>query len=131
MQLRRYRLSNTVSATGVADSMQFPRSGKIKQIIINQGFNAVTDNAQCTVSVTKASTNDAYTSAGGGVALTQTIAENTIYSNFVTSGLAQPNGTTIFECNDAYSLGDILYLQALVVGTVSNTVGVIVVCEEN
>lgn len=131
MPLRRYRLyASTAATANAADSMQFPRAGTLKQILLCVRADSVTDNSAAIVSVSRVATRDNGNAASGGYYLTPTLAQFSLYGNFVTSGLSQPNLNQSYDLNDKVNLGDTLYLHFEISGTITAIVDVIVVIDE-
>lgn len=117
--LRRYKLSDVVGAlnatTSDFDDFTAQRKGRIKQIVFNTILDNITDNGRVTVQISRRSTHD-YGAAGG--AITDCIAEQSLSANFVTSGLAHLNGTTVINCDDPLEIGNVVYAHAIIAGTV-------------
>ena len=131
MATRRYRLYGSFSATANnIDSMVFQRKARVKQIIFGVTFDSITDNGALRVNVSRNAVADFQAGAGGTALPTNAIAQFIQYGNFVTSGLSQPNGNLIVDCNDDFQIGEYLFLNAIVGGTVTASVDIMVVTEE-
>ena len=129
MQLRRYKLTYTITATANgADTMSFQRPGRIRGINVNVLADSVTDNGVMRVQLSKSAVSD-FGSTGG--AISQSLAECHFQSNFVTSGLSQPNFNFTVPCDDRVQVGESVYINAVVSGTVSCTVQFTIIMEES
>jgi len=129
MSLRRYRLSCAAQTATVSavDTFTSQRPGTLKQIQFYVAFNSITDNAELRVQLSRSAVDD--TGASGG-AVTQSIGGFWQQGNFVTSGLAQPVGVHVIDCNDKITIGESFYLNLTIIGTVSATMDVVLVVEE-
>lgn len=99
----------------------------LKQIQFGVAFDSVTDNASFRCQVSRAAISDF---GGNGGAVTQSIGQFVQYGNFVTSGLSQPCGNHIVECNDKIRTGEALYLNSTGSGTFSALCEIILTIEE-
>lgn len=129
MSLRRYRMGCATQTATVAavDTFTTQRPGTLKQIQFNVGFNSITDNAELRCQISRSAVDD--TGATGG-AVTQALGGFWQAGNFVTSGLSQPNGNLIIDCNDKITIGESFYLNLTIIGTVSVSMDVVLVIEE-
>jgi len=128
MPTRRYRLTASTSSTSAAiDSFAVARPGTIRQISFHMHFNSITDGASVQMQVSKSAVADFSVGAG---TLTPALAEFYQYGNFVTSGLDQVAGNFVVDCNDKVNVGDVLYLNVVIAGTVAILTDVLLVVEE-
>lgn len=112
--MRSIKLYGTGSATAnAAAQITIPSKGKIVGIQVGAMFDCTTDTAQCTLEVSRASARE--TAVNGAQ---QCIAEVSIYSNFVTSGLSQPGINTFLPVDVEVDQGQIIYLHALIAGVI-------------
>lgn len=129
MSLRRYRLFSTISASAnAADTFTAQRSGTLKMVQFGVLFDSITDNAVLRVQVSKAAVSD-FSATGGAVS--QSVAQFVQQGNFVTSGLAQPCGNLIVDCNDRIRTGEALYINAVASGTLSCNCDILLTIEES
>lgn len=121
-------MAATITTTANAlDTFTAQRPGRLKRVEIHTLFNSITDNADVRVQVSRSAVADFGTSGG---AVTQTVAQLSQQGNFVTSGLAQPVGSFATECDDPIAVGEALYINALVTGTVAAATDIILVMQE-
>lgn len=131
MPLRRYRMYATASSTTAAlDSFTVPRKGKLKQIMLSARVDSVTDNAVVQIAVSRSATNDVNTAAAAGAPTTQSLLDDTLQGNFVTSGLAQIESLKQISFDDDVNIGDVLYIHANISGTATFAVNLILVIAE-
>lgn len=93
-------------------------------------FNSITDNASLTAAISRQPLNELGVATAGGAIITNVLAVFKMVSNFVTSGLAQPFGNLIVPCDDVFQVGDPLYLNLAIAGTLAPDIDVILVCDE-
>jgi len=129
MSLRRYRMScsGQTATVSAVDTFTTQRPGTLKQIQFYVGFNSITDNAELRVQLSRSAVDD--TGASGG-AVTQAIGGFWQAGNFVTSGLSQPDGNHVIDCNDKITIGESFYLNLTIIGTVTVNMDVVLVIEE-
>lgn len=132
MSLRRYSMAAAITATGNAsDTFVVQRAGTIKQICFHFTFDSITDGASLKAQISRAAVADFGTSANVGAPLTQALAKLFVFGNFVTSGLSQVQGNFIVECNDRITVGENLYINQIVAGTLACSLDVLLVVEES
>lgn len=112
--MRTLKLYGTGSATanGVA-SVTIPSAGTIRGVQCAVRMNSITDGAQLNIEVSRASAREVAVN-GAQQCICEVVAEG----NFVTSGLAQFGINQFFPTNVSVVQGQIIYLHALVGGTV-------------
>lgn len=126
--LRRYKLGNTINASGNAsDTFTAQRPGVLRGIQFHIGFDSVTDGASVRIQVSRSAQADIPASGG---AISNSLGEFHQYGNFVTSGLSQTAGNLLVDCNDRILLGESLYVNAVIAGTVNAIYTIILLIEE-
>lgn len=112
--MRTLKLYGTGSATanGVA-SVIIPTAATIKGVQVAIRINSITDGAQVNLEVSRASAREIAVNGAQ-----QSIVEVAMEGNFVTSGLAQAGVNQFFPVSISVTQGQIIYLHALVAGTV-------------
>jgi len=112
--VRTLKLYGTGSATanGVA-SVIIPTAATIKGVQVAIRINSITDGAQVNLEVSRASAREIAVNGAQ-----QSIVEVAMEGNFVTSGLAQAGVNQFFPVSISVTQGQIIYLHALVAGTV-------------
>lgn len=129
MALRRYRLVTTITATANAsDYFTASRAGILKQVVFCTNFDCITDNGVAKCQVSRSAVGD-FGATGGTI--TQTLAQQNLQSNLLTSGISQADHNLVVSCNDKIALGEALYLNSFASGTVSANVEVLLVIEES
>jgi len=109
---RKLYATGSATANG-ASSITIPSSSTLKQVQWAVRFNSITDGAQVDLELSLASAREIQTNAAQ-----QCISQVAFEGNFVTSGLAQTGINLIVPCNVRLTQGQLLYLHALVGGTV-------------
>jgi len=104
--------TGSASANGVA-SVTIPSAATIRGVQAAVRVNSITDGAQVNIEVSRASAREIQTNGAQ-----QSICEVALEGNFVTSGLAQAGVNQFFPTSVAVTQGQIIYLHALVGGTV-------------
>lgn len=128
MAIRRYKMFAGVASTAAAvDTFTAQRPGRLKRIDFNCLFDCITDNGLAKVQVSRAAVNDFGGTAG---AVTQALAQFMQQSNFVTSGLAQPQANYSIDCDDPIAVGEALYVNVVITGTVTITCEITLVMQE-
>lgn len=108
------KLYATGSATANAvQSIVIPSRTTLKQVQWAVRINSITDGAQLNLELSLASAREIAVNEAQ-----QSISEVVIESNFVTSGLAQSGINLIVPCSVPLNQGQLIYLHALVGGTV-------------
>jgi hypothetical protein len=112
--MRTLKLYATGAATGngVA-SVVIPSAAALKGIQVAVRVNSITDGAQVNLEVSRASAREIAVNGAQ-----QAILEVALEGNFVTSGLAQAGINQFFPVSVPVTQGQIIYLHALVAGTV-------------
>jgi len=109
------KLYGTGSATANAvASVIIPSGGRIKGVQVCLWIDSVTDNAQVNCEVSRASAREIAVNGAQ-----QCIVEASVAGNFATSGLAQFGVNQFFPVDVPTSQGQIIYLHAVVTGTVT------------
>lgn len=113
--LRTLQLYATGSATGTSVAqVTIPSSATIHAVQVSFNIDCITDNGQIRIELSKVPTNQIGTNGALDPFL-----EVGLYSNFVTSGLAQPLLCQTFPLNVPCRQGEIIYLHATVLGTIT------------
>jgi len=89
------------------------QSGSIRGVQCSVRINSITDGAQLDLEVSRASAREIAVNGSQ-----QAVCQIGVESNFVTSGLAQFGVNQFFPVAIPVSQGQIIYLHALVAGTV-------------
>lgn len=109
------KLYGTGAATANAvANVQIPSSSRIIGVQCSVLFDCVTDNGAVQLEVSRASAREIATNGAQ-----QAICEIALQSNFATSGLAQPTCCQFFPVNVPVTQGQLLYLHAVIAGTVA------------
>lgn len=95
-------------------SIVIPSNTKLRQIQYAWYFDSITDNADCTLELSRASASEIAVNGAQ-----QCVAQVTSGNNFVTSGLSSSAVNGFIPVNIPMVQGQILYLHALVVGTIA------------
>jgi len=108
-----------IYATGAATAnaaaqVTIPSRSRIKGVQFSIMANSVTDDAAVQIEISRASAREVAVNGAQ-----QAVAEASIYGNFVTSGLAQGGVNVFFPCDVSVIQGQIIYLHAVVTGTVT------------
>lgn len=115
MQTLKLYGAGSATANAVA-SVQIPSKTRIRQVQYALVFDSITDNATLNVEVSRSSAREIATNGAQ-----QCICEIATTSNFVTSGLAQQSINGFVPCSIDVVQGQLIYLHAVVGGTVSYT----------
>ncbi len=113
--MRTLKLYATGSATGnnVANVV-IPSAGRIRGIQVDVSADSITDNAQVDLEVSRASATEINVNGSQ-----QCVCQVGLRNNFVTSGLAAAAVNVFFPVDVAVTQGQIIYLHAVIVGTVT------------
>lgn len=113
--MRTLKLYATGSATAnAAANITIPSAGTIRGVQASVRINSITDGAQVDLEVSRASAREIAVNGAQ-----QSIVQVAMESNFVTSGLAQAGVNQFFPVNVTVTQGQLIYLHALVAGTVT------------
>jgi len=104
--------TGSASGNGIA-SVVIPSASVIRGIQCAVRINSITDGAQVDLEISRASAREIQTNGAQ-----QAIVQVAMEGNFVTSGLAQSGVNQFFPCSVSVTQGQIIYLHALVGGTV-------------
>lgn len=107
--------SGASTANAVA-SVIIPSATRIKGVQVQAFIDCVTDNGACQLEISQASASEIAINGSQ-----QCIVTIGMFSNFLTSGLAQFGVNQFFPVDVAVAQGQILYLHALVSGTLTYT----------
>ena len=112
--VRTLKLWATGSATANgAATVIIPSASTIRGVQVAVRINSITDGAQLNLEVSRSSSKEIAVNGAQ-----QSVCEVCLESNFVTSGLAQQGINQFFPVAVPMTQGQILYLHALVAGTV-------------
>lgn len=112
--MRTLKLYATGSATANAvANVVIPSASTIRGVQVCVRINSITDGAQLNLEVSRSSSREIATNGAQ-----QCVIEVCLESNFVTSGLAQQGVNQFMPVAVPMTQGQILYLHALVAGTV-------------
>jgi len=113
--MKTLKLYATGSATGNAVAqVTIPSSGRIRGIQVAVSADSITDNAQASIEVSRASATEIAVN-GSQQCVCQVEARN----NFVTSGLSPIGINTFYPVDVQVAQGQIIYLHAVIVGTIT------------
>jgi hypothetical protein len=113
--MRTLKLYATGSATANAvANVVIPSASTIRGVQVALRMDSITDNAYLNVEVSRASARETATNGAQ-----QCICEVALANNFLTSGDSQNGVNTFFPVNVAVTQGQIIYLHALVTGTLT------------
>lgn len=113
--MRTLKLYATGSATGnnVANVI-IPSAGTIRGVQVCLSADSITDNAQIDLEVSRASATEIAVNGAQ-----QAVIQVSIRNNFVTSGMTAAGLCQFLPTNVSVVQGQIIYLHAVVVGTVT------------
>jgi hypothetical protein len=113
--VRTIKLYGTGSATAnnVAN-VTIPSSGRIRGVQVCISVDSITDNAQIDLEVSRASATEINVNGAQ-----QCVSQVSVRNNFVTSGMVGSAVATFFPVDVPVTQGQIIYLHAVVVGTVT------------
>lgn len=113
--MRSIKLYGTGLATGNAVAqVTIPSKGRIVGVQFAASIDSVTDGASLNIEVSRASAREIAVNGAQ-----QCVAEINVYGNFVTSGLAQGGVNQFFPVDVDVDQGQIIYLHAVVAGTLN------------
>lgn len=113
--MRVLKLYATGSATANAVAqVVIPSAGRIRGVQVCFSIDSITDNAQATVEVSRASSTEINVNGSQ-----QCVCQVDIRSNLLTSGLTAPGIVTFLPVDVPVNQGQIIYLHAVIVGTVT------------
>ena len=119
MFTRKIYVTGTASGDAVA-TLIVPSSTRLMMVQWAWKYDINTDNAYVILELSVASAKEIGTNNAQ-----QCISETAVYSNFVTSGLAQGAINLVVPVNVPFKQGQNLYLHALVSGTVGYSGGAV------
>jgi len=112
--MRTLKLYGTGSATANAvQSVIIPTAGTIRGVQYAVRINSITDGAQVNLEVSRSSAREIAVNGSQ-----QSVCEIAVEGNFVTSGLAQTGINGFLPQNVNVVQGQLIYLHALIAGTV-------------
>lgn len=108
---RKLYATGSATANGV-QSVIIPSRATLRQIQWAVRINSITDGAQLNLELSLASAREIAVNEAQ-----QSISEVALEGNFVTSGLSQNGINLIVPCNVPLNQGQLVYLHALIAGT--------------
>ena len=105
--------SGSATANGVAQII-IPSKTRLRGVQCATSLDCSTDNGMAIIEVSRSSSKEIQVNGSQ-----QAIVEVQLYNNFVTSGMSAPNFNGFLPCDVSVNQGQIIYLHAVVTGTMN------------